>query len=835
MSIAGPIAGQGGLTKTGSGTLTLSANSSYGGATIISGGTLRLGDPGLPSVPAVPTAVYTFTNASGSTVPNGANPGTYDGTLQNGAAVTVFPGSPNGYALSLGTQGGNAYLQVAGSNNNGIPSSTGTYTASAWFYGLYGPGYWRTLFHGPDPGYYGDHQVIIDAGSNNLGFYGNAAGGGFTSSGYSMASYNGATAWNQLTVVASGGTSTYYIDGQEVGTLAKVSTTGIFAIGNWQGGAQVFSQYLDNVYIYNDTALDAAGVMQLYRATTHAGGGLPSTTALSIAANATLDLGGESQQVASLSDYAPGNGGSIINSNSGTSSVLTLSPTGASTTFTGSIMGGGTLGTISLVMNGSGTQVLCGSNTYTGPTTISAGTLQIGDGTNGHDGSLTTSGIANNAALVYDVAVGQAAAYPISGAGSLTKAGAGTLTLSGSNSYTGSTFLTGGIIALNTGLPGSSLVMSGSTTLDLSGASGGLVSLGSLADAAGSPTGHQVLLGGNTLETGLDNSSTAFSGTISGSGGLVKSGSGTFTLAGTNTYSGGTSLQAGTLSIGSDGNIGGPGSTINFQGGILQVTGSAITNLDSHTVNWGSFNGGIDVADAGNSLTISQAISGSGSLTKAGPGLLVLSGSNSYTGNTFLTGGSIALNTGLPSSSAVMSSNTTLDLSSASGGLVSLGSLADAAGSPTGHQVLLGDNTLATGLDNSSTAFSGTISGSGGLVKSGSGTFTLAGTNTYYGGTSLQAGTLSIGSDGNIGGPGSTINFRAASCKSRATRSRTSTAIRSTGVPSTAVSTSPTPVTALPSARRSAAAAAWQRSDPACSCSVAATATWAARRSTAAC
>ena len=61
-----------------------------------------------------------------------------------------------------------------------------------------------------------------------------------------------------------------------------------------------------------------------------------------------------------------------------------------------------------------------------------------------------------------------------------------------------------------------------------------------------------------------------------------------------------------------------------------------------------------------------------------------------------------------------MSSNTTLDLSATGTGLVALGSLADASGSPTGHQVLLGANTLDTGLDNSSTTFSGTISGNGG-------------------------------------------------------------------------------------------------------------------------
>ena len=74
-----------------------------------------------------------------------------------------------------------------------------------------------------------------------------------------------------------------------------------------------------------------------------------------------------------------------------------------------------------------------------------------------------------------------------------------------------------------------------------------MVGLGSLADAAGSPTGHKVLLGNNTLETGLDNSNTTFSGAISGSGNLIKTGAGMFTLAGVNTYTGSTTVSTGIL------------------------------------------------------------------------------------------------------------------------------------------------------------------------------------------------------------------------------------------------------------------------------------------------
>src|SRR5208337_3247262 len=89
----------------------------------------------------------------------------------------------------------------------------------------------------------------------------------------------------------------------------------------------------------------------------------------------TLDLNGFGQQVGSLSDYAPGSGGSIINGNAGVASVLTVSPTGGSTTFSGAIKGGSGLGAISLMLDGPGTLVLAGSNTYTGTTTVELGTL----------------------------------------------------------------------------------------------------------------------------------------------------------------------------------------------------------------------------------------------------------------------------------------------------------------------------------------------------------------------------------------------------------------------------------------------------------------------------
>ena len=105
--------------------------------------------------------------------------------------------------------------------------------------------------------------------------------------------------------------------------------------------------------------------------------GLPIGTPLQVTSGGVFDMGGGVQTVSSLTDGGGGGGGRVINSNTGTTSTLTLSPTGGTTTFTGSIVGGSGSGVISLVMSGSGTQVLAGTNTYTGGTTVSSGTLDF--------------------------------------------------------------------------------------------------------------------------------------------------------------------------------------------------------------------------------------------------------------------------------------------------------------------------------------------------------------------------------------------------------------------------------------------------------------------------
>src|SRR5207247_337787 len=137
------------------------------------------------------------------------------------------------------------------------------------------------------------------------------------------------------------------------------------------------------------------------------------------------------------------------------------------------------------------------------------------------------------------------------------------------------------------------------------------------------------------------------------------------------------------------------------------------------------------------------AIGGTGGFVKQGIGTLTLSGANNYSGATTVSAGILRASnsTALGSNSAV-TVNGTLDLDSNN---VSVGSLAGAG------TVTLGSGVLIAGGNNTTTSFFGSIGGSGGLTKTGSGTLTLGGTNNYTGTTTISSGTLAVGADQNLG------------------------------------------------------------------------------------
>ncbi len=221
---------------------------------------------------------------------------------------------------------------------------------------------------------------------------------------------------------------------------------------------------------------------------------------------------------------------------------------------------------------------------------------------------------------------------------SLTKTGAGTLILNAENTYTGGTTISGGtLVATNVEALGS----------------------GDVTDNA-------------TLEM---NTGGDFANNIGGTGSVVKSGDKTLTLSGSNTYTGGTLISDGTL-VASNVEALGTG----------DVTDNAVLELNT-----------------GGDFT--NAISGSGQVVKSGDEMLTLSGANSYTGGTTISGGTLVANNVEALGTGDVTNNATLELN--------------------------------TGGD-----FDNAISGSGQVVKSGDKTLTLSGANSYSGATTISGGTL---------------------------------------------------------------------------------------------
>ena len=191
----------------------------------------------------------------------------------------------------------------------------------------------------------------------------------------------------------------------------------------------------------------------------------------------------------------------------------------------------------------------------------------------------------------------QASPSPV--ASSIEKNGVGTLVLSGANTYTGGTVLNAGTIAVanNTALGTGSLAMANSTALQ--------------ANASVNLANNIGLIGNSTINTNGNN--MGLSGNMTGNGGFAKTGDGTLTLSGANSYSGGTTVSAGTLA----------GTTSSIQGNVVN---NAIVNFSQST------NG-----------TYAGVMSGSGSLVKDGAGSVTLSNANTYTGDTSINAGSLIL------------------------------------------------------------------------------------------------------------------------------------------------------------------------------------------------
>ena len=644
------VGGNTGLIKQGLGTMILSGPNTYTGPTVVNAGILALN-----SAFGTLSAGSPVTINSGGTIRADAN--SPFGTT-SWPTVTVYPGG------LLTT-------------SNGIFSWAPVLTLAG-----------GTLAAGTPDGYFGSWL-----------FNSNVTVGGSTTSTMSATDMSLSEAGGVHFTVGAGSTLNVtggFWDGQ--------GNTGLIKQGP---GTMIFSGANAYTATFLQEGTIALGV-------TNALAINASLTFGAVGTSGTLDLAGYNQELAGLTvaGGATASGQVIGNSSTGSSSILTYGYGNNSSTFAGTIQdtlpGGNQQVALTVV---GGLLNLGGANTYSGNTTLNAGTLQIGNALalqnstvvaagggldlNGFDaavgglsgaGALTlTSGtlnVGNNGAnTTYGGNLGGTAA--------LVKTGSGTLTLSAGNWYTGPTVVNAGILALNS-------------------------AFGTLS--AGSPV---TINSGGTVRADADSpfGTVTWPTVTVNAGGLLTTSDGIFSWAPV------LNLAGGTLAAGAPDLVQWFGSWL-FNCDVA-VGGSTTSTMSATDMSLSEAGGVNFTVGAGSTLNVTGgfwAVQGNTGLIKQGPGTMILSGANSYTGPTTINGGTLQIGAGgsgefLASPSIAMSNNATVAFN---------------------HS-----DTLD---------YSGAISGSGQLVKAGSGRLTLGGTNanTYSGATTISAGTLALDYDNRL-------------------------------------------------------------------------------------
>jgi autotransporter-associated beta strand protein len=421
--------------------------------------------------------------------------------------------------------------------------------------------------------------------------------------------------------------------------------------------------------------------------------GLPITGTVTLASGTTLEYNNSSATPILAVPIS-------LAGTSGTSATIYLPTATQNFTESGLISGTGTL-----IKTGAATLTLTDTNTYSGGSNVSAGTLALGNG-----GSFGTGGVLDDSAVAFSNSTALSVSNVISGTGTVTQSGAGTTTLSGTDTYSGTTNISAGTLAVNGSLATASTVnvatagtlagsgtIGGNTTVTGSGTinlSSGAVISGTLAATGGNWNGQGTVNGVVTSSSGTLNigsganltataglnvtggtisstdstgtitgsvnytspSSSTFNGVIAGSGSTVtmNSSSATLTLAGINTYGGGTTITAGVLNVGSaQGSTSGPlgasvsgvpTGTITFAGGTLQYSSA---NSADYSPAFAATAQPISIDTNGQAVTFASPLmpgtSGSLALTdsNASPGSMTLSASNSFTGGTTVSAGTL--------------------------------------------------------------------------------------------------------------------------------------------------------------------------------------------------
>ena len=676
------------LNKSGTGRLLLSGMNSYSGTTNVLGGTL---------------AVTSLPNG-GVNSPLGKSSSAAANVFLNGGALQYAGAAPasTDRAVTVGLSGGT--LDASGAT----PDATLTFTAANPI-AFDVPNAARTITLGGANT--GDNTLLGVIADNGTGAVSLAKTGAGVWKLTTAQSYTGATIVSAGTLKLAGGDNRLPIASaltMNGGTLDLGGTTQTFAALTLNAGTVTNGTLAGSIGVAKTTSGTATlSGNSTYTGVTNVTAGtlvvahnnaLGSTAAGTVVAGAIQLQGGVTITDEALTINASGSGsnqlaalagGSNINTwagpitfnvngilrigmDAGTTLALTGPVTLTGVHSTGLVLQGEGTGIISGIISGTdpGSTLyrsnggnadwyLTGENTYAGQTKLTSGrAVYIGDG--GTTGRFGTGDVFTAGTIVFNrsntLVVNNLIANYGTANGKLTQAGTGTLELTNANTYSGATTINAGTLVLsgsnNTG--GTTVLNAG--TLRLNNAANGGLASGQVTLNGGTlePIGAErtlnnaIALGGSVTITGTQN--LALYGAIAdgaASGGLTYNGSAVLTLGNSNSYSGPTVLESGTLRLGSSAAL--QNSTLDWRAGTLDVGNHTSLSMgglagihDFSLLNASLAPIALTLGGSNASTAYSGALSGAGaSLTKIGTGVQTLSGLNTYTGGTMIYQGMV--------------------------------------------------------------------------------------------------------------------------------------------------------------------------------------------------
>jgi fibronectin-binding autotransporter adhesin len=760
--------GAGGLIKQGSGTLTLNGTNRYSGNTVIGGGTLVLG-----------SATY-ISNSAAIIVNSGA---TFDVTANS--PITLAAGAAQALVGS-GSVNGSVTVPASTKISPATNGVVGTLTLSSGDLTINGGTIAADLTTSTRDLIVVNGNLTITSGTLQLNVTGTLANGSYTLIQYT-GGLTGAAGNLAVAGYAPAGKAVTLDDsvsGQINLVVADTATDAITWSGatsgdwdligslNWLKGVTSWAYTNGDLVTFDDSgsaqpnislkAAVAPGSVTVNSSANYTfadgtgtgGGKISGATAITKSGTGTLVIDTINNNTGTLTVNAGtvqvgdgGTTGALGSGNVVNNSALTFMQTD-NRTVSGAISGTGIL-----TQQGSAaatTLTLSGTQSYTGPTVINSGTLQVGTG--GTAGAMASSSVTNNGFLVLNSATSWTLAAPVVGTGGLTKQATNTITFGGDKSYTGRTTVEGGKIVLSAAdqLKGELRVQAGGT-VDINGLNQSLIGFSSTPVFSGGRLVNNTGTATNvvTLTNSTDFDCSVIVADNDGTGGaiaVVKQGPGLVQWRGASSYSGGTTIREGSMRVTTSTAFGtGP---IAMLGGRLVFGATTIGNSITVVSNC--------ILEANGNSTFSGPLTGTNTID------FQLDANEVFTWNgaadqmagftgTFLIrpgGGNFRFNGSRGSASATFDmTGSTAQIASFGTGNYELGAL---IGDTSPFLGAIAGSTFTIGGKNLSTTFSGTFnSGNNSLVKVGTGTFTIDGTYSFTGTTVVSNGVLAIASASN--------------------------------------------------------------------------------------